>query len=93
VPPGFWIGYAQRLAVVGLLLAGLYVAARALRRSRFFGRESGSLAVLETTALSPHAWLHLVRAGRRRFIVGSGAVTFLTDVSEADVPNEPQTLK
>lgn len=89
MPPGFWIGYAERLAVVGVLLAGLYVAARALRRSRFFGRETGSLAVLETTALSPHAWLHLVRAGTRRFIVGSGAVTFLTEVAAADSPDDP----
>ena len=70
---------------LGVLLA---VAAAALAR-RFHrmgngGRsQTGSLQVAETTALGQNRALHLIRVGRRAYLIGStpSAVSLLADVS------------
>jgi flagellar biosynthetic protein FliO len=79
--PGFWANYFERLAIVALVLAALYIIGRTLRTSRFFAR-SRDLSVVESRMLSPHAALHIVRVGRRYFLIGSGSngVTRLADL-------------
>jgi flagellar biosynthetic protein FliO len=93
VPAGFWAAYAERLATVAVVLATLYAAARALRRLRFFARTDRWLNVVESTMLSQHAALHVVRVGTRYFLIGSasGSVTRLAELTQDDAPCRPST--
>lgn len=90
--PAFGILYVAKLAIVGAIVALLYFAARALRRVRFL-RGHGQIAVLESAALSPQTALHLVRVGRRYFLIGSAAkVGLLAEFAPLEIGTD-QTLK
>ncbi len=67
----FWTNYAFALAIVGLVLAGLAVAGRVLKRAPSRSRAGGHIAVVESLMLSPRASLHVVKAGRRHLLIGS----------------------
>lgn len=68
----FWTNYAFALAIVGLVLAGLAVAGRALKRAGLRSRSGGGhIAIVESMMLSPRASLHVVKAGRRYLLIGS----------------------
>lgn len=78
----FWGAYALKLASVALLLAGLYALARALRRLRLRDGGSRLVAVVESTMLSPHLSVHVVRIGTRYFCVGGGDDAGLATLAE-----------
>jgi flagellar biogenesis protein FliO len=87
----FWTAYAMKLTMVALLLAGLFVLARLLRRARFgIGAGSHLVTVVESAMLSPHLWVHVVKVGTRYLCVGGGerGVTPLAELTpeEIDVP-------
>lgn len=73
MPPSFWGAYAVRLAIVALVLFAFYAVARCFRNAHPFGRRGRRLDVLESTMLSQHAALHLVRVDARYFLIGSAA--------------------
>lgn len=89
MPPAFWATYFARLAIVALVLAGMYFLARKLRDARFFARGSRRLNVLESAMLSPNAALHVVRAGDRYFLVGTGSVTPIAELRLAEIKESP----
>ena len=76
MPWSFWAGYLLKLGIVGALLAALYAAACALRRLRFFANPADRrIRVLETTVLSQHAAIYLLKVGTRYFLVGTAGAT------------------
>ena len=79
----YWTMYFERLAIVALVLIGLYVLGRKLRELRIFTSASRRLCVIESVALSPHAALHIVQADRRSFLIAS-ASTGVTGVAEVN---------
>lgn len=69
----FWLSYALALLVVALLLGGLYLVVRGLARGRILTSASRRLVtVLESTPLSQHAALHVIKAGSRYYLIGGG---------------------
>lgn len=82
--PGFWLTYFERLAIVALILTALYSLARKLRDVRIFARAGSRLSVLESAMLTPNAAVHVVKAGARYFLIGSGSsgVTRLAELHE-----------
>lgn len=82
----FWAAYVEKLAIVALVLAGLYALARGLRSARFFARSGRRVSLMETTMLSQHAALHVVRAGSRHFLIGSaaGGVSRIAELDASD---------
>jgi flagellar biogenesis protein FliO len=92
VAPGFWTAYVARLAILALVLVVLYVVARKLQSAKLFIRSGRRLQLLESAMLSQHAALHLVRAGKRYFLIGSaaGGVTRLAELVD---PADSYTLK
>ena len=88
MPESFWALYLERLAILALVLATLYFAARRLRRTQLFTRSGRLVTVLETTMLSQHAMLHVVSAGGRHFLIGSapGSVVRIAELSLAVAP-------
>jgi flagellar biogenesis protein FliO len=97
VPWTFWATYIAKLAIVGLVLAALYVIARKLRETRLFAYRAGRcVSVVESTMLSQHAAIHLLRAGNRYFLVGSAstAISVLVELAPADLaPAGPQPTR
>jgi flagellar biogenesis protein FliO len=85
MPAAFWALYAEKLAIVALLLAGLYFAARSLRATRAFARSRNGLRVVGSVMLTPQAALHVVEVDARRFLIGTGTVRAL---AELEPPNE-----
>ena len=83
MPWSFWAGYLAKLTLVALVLAAIYVLARWLRRTHFFARDDPFVSVIESTALSPHASLYVVRAGSRYFLIGTGGVCVLAELDDA----------
>jgi flagellar biosynthetic protein FliO len=78
----FWVSYLERLGIVTLVIAALYVLARRLRQTPLFVRAGRRLRLVETTMLSAQAALHVVRVGDRCFLIGStaGSVTNLAEI-------------
>jgi flagellar biogenesis protein FliO len=88
MPWSFWASYLLKVGIVGALLAALYAAARALRRTRFFGRPADRrIRVLETALLSQHAAIYLLGVGERYFLVGASGATIATlaELAPADL--------
>ncbi len=79
MPPAFWSDYIVKLAIVAAVLAILYALARKLRHARLLpsGR-SGFLTVVESRLLSQHATIHVVRAGRKYFLIGTATAAIAT---------------
>ena len=71
MPVSFWAAYGAKLAIVAAVLAALYLLARRLRGMRLFGPSNRCVSVIESTGLSQHAAVHLLRAGTRYFLVGA----------------------
>src|SRR5581483_348103 len=82
----FWSAYLWRLGAVALALALLYAAARRLRNLRLSGGRGRCVTVVETTVLSPHAALHLLRVGARYLLLGSGNVRPIGEVEPFELP-------
>ncbi len=89
----FWAAYTLKLALVALLLAGVYALARLLHRARF-GAAAGSrlVTVLESTMLSPHLCVHVVKVGTRYLCVGAGerGIAPLAELSSEEIAPAPK---
>ncbi|MGA8796074.1 MAG: flagellar biosynthetic protein FliO [Candidatus Cybelea sp.] len=73
MPWSFWEAYAVKLLILGLMLAALYAVARRLKGLRFFARGVDRyVTVIESTMLSQHAAVHLLRVGTRYLLIGGG---------------------
>jgi flagellar biogenesis protein FliO len=69
----FWLSYAFALLVVALLLGGLYLVVRGLARGRILTQANRRLVtVLESTPLSQHSALHVIKVGPRYYLIGGG---------------------
>ncbi len=74
MPWSFWEAYAVKLLILGLMLAALYAVARRLKGLRFFARGVDRyVTVIESTMLSQHAAVHLLRIGTRYLLIGGGS--------------------
>jgi flagellar biogenesis protein FliO len=74
VPSSFWEAYVLKLAILGAVLAVLYALARKLKDVKLFSRGAGRyVTVVESTMLSPHAAVHLLRVGARYLLIGGGS--------------------
>jgi flagellar biogenesis protein FliO len=70
---GFWFSYVLALLVVALLLGGLYLVVRGLARGRILASANRRLVtVIESTPLSQHAALHVIKVGSRYYLIGGG---------------------
>jgi flagellar biogenesis protein FliO len=84
----FWAAYALKLALIALLLAGLYALGRLLRRARLIdGAGSRVVTVVESVMLSPHLWVHVVKVGTRYLCVGGGegAIATLAELTPEEM--------
>ncbi|MGH7661504.1 MAG: flagellar biosynthetic protein FliO [Vulcanimicrobiaceae bacterium] len=71
-----WFRAASALALVALLLYGLFWAVRLLSQGRMLALGQNRLvSVVESSVLSQHASVHVVRIGRRYYLVGAGSGT------------------
>ncbi len=93
MPSSFWEAYVLKLAILGAVLAALYALARRLKGVKLFSRGAGRyVTVIESTMLSPHAAVHLLRIGRRYLLIGGGSAglfklaEFSTSELEVDAP-------
>ena len=87
---GFWLNYFLALAIVGLLLGGLYMIVRGLSRGRVIASAGRRMVtVLESTALAQHSAVHVVKVGKRYLLVG-GSNTTVATLAELD-PEEVET--
>ena len=87
----FWAAYAFKLAILAMAMAALYVLAHRLRNTRWWRRSpGGSLRVLESAMLAPHATIHLVRAGNRYLLLGVGA-GILAEISPDELDVTPRS--
>jgi flagellar biogenesis protein FliO len=85
---GFWLQYAFALLVVALMLGGLYAVVRGLARGRLLvSSERRLITVLESTQLSQHAALHVVKVGVHYYLIGggNGNVSTLSELEAAEV--------
>jgi flagellar biogenesis protein FliO len=86
---GFWFSYFLALVVVALMLLGLWVVVRGLSRGRILASASRRMVtVLESTMLSQHVAVHVVKVGERYLLVGggnNGALTMLTELPPDEV--------
>ena len=96
---GFWVNYFLALSIVALMLGGLYIIVRGLARGRVFASANRRMVtVLESTMLSQHASVHVVKVGARYLLVGgsNGNVSTLAELPgdevEAWLANERQAL-
>ena len=70
-------------AVVGLLLLGLWYSIRMFGRGRMIQTaEKRLVSVIESTFLSQHTTLHVVKVGDRYYLVGggNGQVSLMSEV-------------
>jgi flagellar biogenesis protein FliO len=80
---GFWFNYFLALLVVALMLLGLWVVVRGLSRGRIFASASRRMVtVLESTMLSQHVAVHVVKVGQRYLLVGGGNNGSLSTLAE-----------
>jgi flagellar biogenesis protein FliO len=85
---GFWLNYALALAVVALMLGGLYIIVRGLARGRLLvSADRRLVTVLESTMLAQHVSVHVVKAGSRYLLIGGGQgqVNTLTELNADEV--------
>jgi flagellar biogenesis protein FliO len=79
---GFWLNYFLALVVVALMLGGLYAVVRGLMRGRVLASASRRMVtVLETTVLSQHASMHVVKVSSRYLLIG-GTNTSVSNIAE-----------
>jgi len=88
MPSGFWFQYLFALLVVALLLGGLYAVVRGLGRGRMLtSAQRRIVTVLESTPLSQHAALHVIKVGDKYYLIGGGQghVSSLSELPAAEV--------
>jgi flagellar biogenesis protein FliO len=88
VSSSFWLNYVLALLVVALMLGGLYAVVRGLARGRILASADRRLVtVLESTMLSQHAALHVVKVGTKYYLIGGGQghVTSLVELPPEEV--------
>lgn len=93
VPWSFWTNYLLTLATVTLVLTGLFVLARRLAQRRAFEcADRRIVTVLESTMLSQHASLHVVRVGARYLLIGAAnaAISTLGHIPKDDAEAVPR---
>lgn len=79
MPFAFWTSYLPGLAIVGVVLFGLYAAARALARRRLFASGGARLvSVVTSTFVSQNVAIHVIKAGGRYLLVGCAAAQVRT---------------
>jgi flagellar biogenesis protein FliO len=95
----FWVNYFLALTIVALMLGGLYIIVRGLARGRVFASaDRRMVTVLESTMLSQHSSVHVVKVGGRYMLVGggNGQVSMLAELPadevEAWLAHERQAL-
>lgn len=85
MPPAFWERYALALLVTGSVLAVLYAIGVRLTHRRNAARcgNARAIAVEETVAVAPGAYVALLRVAERRLLIGvtSRSVTLLGEDS------------
>jgi flagellar biogenesis protein FliO len=84
----FWFNYFLALIIVALMLGGLYFIMRGLARGRVFASADRRLVtVLESTMLSQHVLVHVVKAGGRYLLIGgsNGNVSTLAELAPDEV--------
>ena len=80
---GFWFNYFLALVVVALMLLGLWVVVRGLARGRIFASAARRMVtVLESTMLSQHVAVHVVKVGERYLLLGGGNNGALATLAE-----------
>ena len=96
---GFWFNYFLALTIVALMLGGLYIIVRGLARGRVFASANRRMVtVLESTMLSQHVSVHVVKVGGRYLLIGgsNGSVSTLAELPpdevDAWVANEREAL-
>lgn len=86
---GFWLQYFGALVVVALMLGGLYAVTRGLARGRVLSSADRRLiTVLESTVLTQHTAVHVVKAGAKYLLLGAsnnGGVSTLGELPAEDV--------
>jgi flagellar biogenesis protein FliO len=76
---GFWLNYFLALVVIALMLAGLYAVVRGFARGRVLAMSDRRMvSVLESTVVSQHASLHVVKVGKRYLLIGGGNAQLAT---------------
>ncbi|HET9029303.1 MAG TPA: flagellar biosynthetic protein FliO [Candidatus Aquilonibacter sp.] len=69
----FWVQYILALVVVGLMLGGLYALVRGFARGRLLiSARHRLITVVESTALAQHTAMHVVKVGKKYFLIGAG---------------------
>ena len=79
-----WALYGVKLAIVGALLASLYALGSLLRRGLPGGLRRRAARVVEARMLSTQPAIYIVRAGKRRLLLGAGSagVRLLAELEE-----------
>lgn len=80
--------YLLALAVVALLLFGLYSIVRALSRGRILATSDRRLiSVVESAFVSQNTTLHVIRVGKKYYAVGggSGHLSMLCEVPAEEI--------
>jgi flagellar biogenesis protein FliO len=92
VSANFWLRYALDMVVVALMLGGMYAVVRGIARGRVIvSTRRRIVTVLESTMLSQHNAIHVVKVGSRYLLLGAGNghVTALGELSSEDVEKRP----
>lgn len=83
-----WLRAVSALAFVGLLLLALYWALRLLSQGRLLTLGRTRLVnVIESTVLGQHVSVHVVKMGRRYYLLGasSGHVGLISEIPPEEV--------
>ena len=83
-----WIRAATALALVALLLYGMFWALRLLSQGRFAALNRNKLVTLvESTFIAQNTSVHVVKIGRRYYLVGasSGHVALISELPAEEV--------
>jgi len=92
----FWLSYVFALLVVALLLGGLYLVVRGLARGRILTSATRRLVtVLESTPLSQHSALHVIKVGARYYLIGGGQghITSIVELPPEEVEGWLETQR
>lgn len=71
---GFWAQYLGALAIVGVMLLGLYAIIRGLTRGRLLAaNEKRLVGVIDSAIVSQNTNVHVIKAGSKYLLVGGGS--------------------
>jgi flagellar biogenesis protein FliO len=83
-----WFNYFVVLAVVGLMLLGLYAVVRGLSRGRLLSSTGKRLVtIVESTPVAQSTVVHVAKVGSRYLLIGGGAghLTALGEIPAEEV--------